>query len=76
MTNFERITASPEALAGFLAEIPALDGPWDAAFQREFCGDCEAENCDAENCPHNAERNNPLWYLKREALNDGADPVR
>ena len=29
MTNFEKITASPEALGQFLAELPVATGPWD-----------------------------------------------
>ena len=36
MTNFEKITASPEALGEFLAALPAATGPWDGAFHREF----------------------------------------
>lgn len=66
MNNFERITASPEALADFLAALPVLSGPWDDDFHRTFCDSCPAENCDAENCPHQAERNNPAWWLKRD----------
>ena len=31
-TNFDRITASQEALAAFLASLPCLDAPWDDAF--------------------------------------------
>ena len=67
MTNFETITASPETLGGFLSALPVLDGPWDHEFHRVFCDGCESPNCDAENCPHNAERRNPSWWLKREA---------
>lgn len=48
-TYFEQITASQEALAEFLASIPALDTPWDGLFQRTYCAACSAENCDAEN---------------------------
>lgn len=62
-TNFEKITESPETLAAFLGGLPALSGPWDDAFHRAFCDECDAENCDAENCPHRAERDNPLWWL-------------
>ena len=68
MTNFDRITASPEALGAFLASLPCLGGPWDDAFHRHFCYHCEAENCDGENCHHPAERDNPLWWLKQEAV--------
>lgn len=73
MNYFEKITASPAALAAFLAAIPALDGPWDKVFQRTFCRTCEAQNCDAENCPHNAERNNPAWFLAQEVAEDGTN---
>lgn len=66
MNNFERITASPEALGAFLAPLPVLQGPWDDAFHRAFCDTCQVEDCDAENCAHQAERNNPTWWLKRE----------
>ena len=67
MNNFEKITATPEALGEFLGSLPVLDGPWDAAFQSCFCSECHAENCDAENCHHQAKRNNPTWWLKLEA---------
>lgn len=66
MTQFEKITASPEALGDFLASLPVLQGPWDDAFHRTFCDTCQVEDCDAEGCPHQAERNNPTWWLKRE----------
>ena len=59
MNNFERITASPEALGDFLGTLPILSGPWDDDFHRVFCDSCDAENCDAENCAHQAERNSP-----------------
>ena len=64
MTNFEKITASPEALGEFLASLSVAGGPWEEEFHRMFCDGCPAENCDDENCPHNAERNNPTWWLK------------
>ena len=73
-TQFERITATPEILGDFMGTLPVLQGPWDDAFQRRFCSDCEADNCDAENCPHNAERNNPTWWLKLPYT--GTGPVR
>lgn len=66
-TNFEKITASPEALAAFLGSLPVLSAPWDDAFHRKFCGNCTAENCDAENCHHQAERDSPVWWLAQEA---------
>lgn len=66
VNNFERITASLEALGDFLGALPILSGPWDDDFHRVFCDSCDAENCDAENCAHQAERNSPTWWLKRE----------
>lgn len=74
MNNFERITATPEALGVFLASLPVLSGPWDDDFHRTFCDGCEAENCDAENCHHQAERNNPTWWLKLPCTTTG--PVK
>ena len=75
-TYFDQITASPEALAAFLASIPALDTPWDKVFQRTYCAACSAENCDAENCPHQAERNSPAWFLAQEVADSGNNPLR
>ncbi len=66
MTNFEKVTASPEALGAFLASLDVPTGPWDESFHRDFCDSCDAENCDAENCPHQYERNNPTRWLKLE----------
>ena len=63
MTNFEKITASPEALGEFLASLPVATGPWDKEFHRAFCDSCERENCDEGRCPHQDKRYNPLWWL-------------
>ena len=63
MTNFEKITASPEALGEFLASLPVATGPWDEEFHRAFCDSCERENCDEGRCPHQDKRYNPLWWL-------------
>ena len=71
MTNFEKITASPEALGELLASLTVIDSPWEDAFHKAFCVNCERENCDAENCPHNAERDNPLWRLNQTAEGQG-----
>ena len=54
MTNFEKITETPETLGEFLASLPVADGPWDAEFHKAFCADCERENCDGKRCLHNA----------------------
>lgn len=72
MTEFEKITASPAVLGAFLSSLPCLEGPWDDAFHREFCDKCKAENCDA--CPHEAERNNPTWWLGLICV--GSGPVK
>lgn len=67
MNHFERITASPETLGAFLASIPVASSPWDDCFSKTFCATCDREDCDAGPCPHQAERNNPTWWLKQEA---------
>ena len=65
MNNYEKITASPGTLGAFLAALPVAGGPWDDAFHRAFCDHCGLEDCDP--CPHEAERNNPAWWLAQEA---------
>lgn len=60
MDNFQRITASPEALAAFLGSIPAIETPWDEAFHRLCCSSCSAADCD--DC-RRSERDNTLWWL-------------
>lgn len=67
MTEYERITESPQALAAFLGGLPVLEGPWNEAFRRKFCAGCAADNCDAENCPYNEYRDNPAWWLAQAA---------
>ena len=69
-TNFDRITASPEVLAAFLASLPCLDAPWDDAFHRVFCDNCPTTDC-PQVCPHEAERNSPAWWLKLEGIESG-----
>lgn len=61
MTNFEKVTASPEALGKFLAALSVATGPWDKDFCKVFCEGCGKSDCGA--CPHEKERNNPLWWL-------------
>ena len=65
MTQFEKITESPDALGAFLVSLPVIHGPWDTEFQARFCAGCAAENCDA--CPNERFRNNPGWWLTLEA---------
>lgn len=69
MTQFEKITESPEVLGKFLASLPVIDGPWDAEFHKRFCDYCQEENCD--NCKCNELRNNPCWWL---TLTDTPEP--
>ncbi len=71
MTNFEKITQSPETLGAFLASLPIPDAPWDAEFQRKYCGKCKRPNCDGgSGCRHEGRRNNPAWWLRLEARKD------
>ena len=74
ITYFDQITASREALAEFLASIPALETPWDEVFQQKFCTRCRASGCDR--CPHQAERNSPAWFLAQEVADSGNNPLR
>jgi len=68
MTNFDRITASPAALARVLDGLGVPDAPWDEAFRKKFCKECSLENCDGpEGCPHQEKRDNPLWWLALKA---------
>ena len=60
MNNFQRITASREALAAFLGTILAIETPWDDAFHRLYCSSCAAADCDDCRRP---ERDSPLWWL-------------
>lgn len=68
MTEFEKITASPEALAAFLRGLAVIEAPWDAAFQKRYCAGCAAEECD--DCPNEAYRNNPAWWLTQAATEE------
>ncbi len=68
MTEYERITESPQALAAFLRELPVLEAPWDQAFQKQYCAGCAAEDCDT--CPNEACRNNPAWWLAQTATEE------
>ena len=65
MTQFEKITQSPETLGAFLAALPVMDGPWDTEFHAQYCADCLYLGCD--DCPHEEFRNNPGWWLTLEA---------
>ena len=69
MTQFEKITESPEVLAAFLAALPVIDGPWDTEFHKRFCDYCPAKDCD--DCRCKEFRNNPRWWL---SLTDTPEP--
>lgn len=66
-TVFEKLTASPAVLGAMLRELGAVNAPWDAEFQKQFCSSCPFEDCDEQGCPHQEERNNPEWWLGLEA---------
>ena len=36
-SNYEVLTASPEALGSFLASLPVANSPWDDYFSQTFC---------------------------------------
>lgn len=61
MTNFERITKTPETLGAFLSALPCIEGPWNEEFQQRFCAACIEPEC--ESCPHEDCRNAPAWWL-------------
>lgn len=68
VTQFERLTKSPEVLGAFLAGLPILEGPWDEEFQRRYCSGCGKVSCDdGSRCPYEDKRSNPGWWLKLEA---------
>lgn len=71
MTNFEKITATPEALAELLAGMEVLEGPWDNAFQRAYCDKCKAKDCAEDVCAALALWRNDqarfAWWLGLEA---------
>ncbi len=72
-TNFDKITASTADMATFLASLPVLSGPWDAAFDKHFCAACGVQDCNAEGCPHQEIRAAVIpWWLKQEVDKGGA----
>ncbi len=67
-TNFDRITTSMEDMATFLASLPVMSGPWDAAFDKHFCTACGVQDCNAEGCPHQGVRSGVIrWWLEQGA---------
>lgn len=72
MTQFEKITESPETMGAFLAALPVVDGPWNKEFHERYCADCLYLGCDA--CPHEEFRNDPGWWLTLET--DGGHAER
>ena len=73
MTNFEKVTASPEALGEFLAALSVATRPWDKDFYKAFCEGCDKSDCGA--CPHEKERNNPLWWLNQAETGEGQNQI-
>ena len=71
MTNFEKITKSPEALAEFLASLTAVNTPWEKEFERLVCAACERECCDG--CSSIRMQKEPLWWLGMEARADDGE---
>ena len=65
MSNFEKITETPEALGAFLESLTVINSPWEDGFHKAFCGTCGKTDCGI--CPHQDKRNNPLWWLTQEA---------
>lgn len=65
MTNFEKITRSPEALAEFLRNLVAVNTPWEKEFSRLICAPCERECCDG--CSSIQMSKDPLWWLGMQA---------
>ncbi len=72
MTNFEKLTASPDALGAFLASLHVANSPWDEAFHKECCAGCSQEDCEPS-CPHQDKRNNPGWWLAQETETTPSD---
>lgn len=67
MTEFQRITASEDAMATMLEGLPTMSGPWDDAFHRAYCATCQMEDCAGENCPHQEIRRARIrWWMKQE----------
>ncbi len=73
MTNFEKVTASPDVLGEFLASLPVATGPWDEEFHRAFCDSCELLECRAETCPYKGDR--PLWWLNQVETGEGQNQI-
>lgn len=67
-SNYEVLTASPEALGNFLASLPVANSPWDECFSQTSCSSCEREDCDADGCPHQISGTTPpgSWPRKPE----------
>ena len=52
MTEFERITQSPETLGAFLASLSCIEGPWDVEFQKRFAAGAPALIVTVRNLAH------------------------
>ena len=71
MTNFEKITTSPEALAELLGSVASDAGPWDAAFTERYCKACTSKECTDAVCAlpevYKDPRKMAAWWLGLEA---------
>ena len=68
MRNFDVFAASPENLGTFLGLLTVVNSPWESEFNKAFCAVCGKTDCTV--CPHEKERGNPLWWLKRRFVDD------
>lgn len=51
MNNYEKYTSSPEMLEKLLKEVATkAEKPWEIAFNRIFCDECEHDTC-PDVCP-------------------------
>lgn len=65
MTNYERLTASPDTLGAFLATLPVTDVPGTRPFKRSSAPDAHKRTV-SQAAPHQDKRNNPAWWLMQE----------
>ena len=54
VSNFEKITETPETLDAFLESLTVINSPWEDEFHKAFCGTCGKTDCGI--CPHQDKR--------------------
>lgn len=64
-TNFEKISATPAALAEFLDGLNVVDAPWEKTFQVLFCSDCKYEDCPTI-CPFERRIDDPSKQMEND----------